>query len=203
MTPNITNSNLYSSIINLVKLAAILLAARSNGMWQNMGSYMRQPIRPLMATCMGKAAPPLITVTAGAIIPTVVGYGARYMEEYHDFLGKNPHYNEDKFDLLKMAHYATHIGVISALLCGISYLSQPISSDVRSAMLFSSVYFYAVGRAYKMHPEESRLMVTLKYIPAICLGIVAMNRVSFIREHRSIITSSVSLGAWFHMMGFH
>lgn len=200
------NPKLFNQLtINLIKVVVILLASRSS-VCDRMQAFNRPMVQQAMqrvSPVFTKASPIARTIITGLCIPFSVGYSVRSFEERYDYRGRDGFHDEARHDLVKMSHYAFHTCNMAALIWGIRKLSKPLPEDIRAASAFAGIYFYALGRQFIMDPAESRLMIATKYIPGLCLGIIGINRIPFIKNNLSIIGSVTGIAAAFHLMGFH
>lgn len=217
-TPKIS----VSTMLNLLKVILVVIASRSS-VWENVQAWsmpaigqvisrvttpiknkVLYPIKNRVFYPISLYTPPVFrTVMAGAVIPFALGYGARRFEEHTDFRGRHGFHDDVRYDLLKMGHNAFHMINMSVLVLVIRKITKPLPDDIRLSAILSGIYFYAVGRQWLIDPAESRLMIALKYMPGICFGVVAVNRIPLLKNNIGLVTSVTSVAMAFHLMEFH
>jgi hypothetical protein len=200
----ITNSSsTVKFFINFIQLLIVLISYNSFSRVINAALVSPTPTRESIRSAIIRATPAIKTIVAGALFPAIVGYAVRRFEVLADYTGRDGFQGNPRYDLFKMSHYAFHTVIMS----GVSHLSWKISSgmadDIKVATLLSSVYFYAVGRCIPMDPAESNLMMRLRYMPAVCISLIAINRTEALRKFLRPAAVLMALGSSFHIIGFH
>lgn len=199
MTFNLFNPEMArNEILNIIKVVVLAVLSRPVLMIFDINALPS----PFVERVVAYGKPCMRAAAIGSILPLTIGYATRKFEEFVDYTGRDG-FDHPRQDLLKMSHYAFHATMMSGLSYAVWKLSKPLSEDIRVASVLSAIYFYAVGRACVIDPAESMLMMNVKYMPAICIAIVGLNRSPTLQRNMPIVSSVMGISGILHVIGFH